>query len=85
MKKDKLKQIVEMLHAQWELKDKDGEFFFLKYMEIACDRSNEETYILEDIKLLAEVLEELEMTYMIKTIEIFDLPAAKKVECLVGE
>lgn len=84
MNKQQLKKVIEMLHAQWELKDKDGEFFFLKYMEVACDRTNEETYILGDLNLLAEVLEEMEMTYMIKTIEIYDLPSAKKVECLIG-
>ena len=85
MKKDKLKKIVETLHAQWELENADGQFFFLKYLEITCDRTNEETYIFEDLNLLAEMLKEMEMTYMIRAIELYDLPSARKVECLIGK
>ena len=80
MKKDKLKQILEMLHAQWDLKNADGQFFFLKYLEITCDRTNEETYILEDLNLLAKMLEEMEMTYLIDTLEIYDYLSAQKIK-----
>lgn len=80
-----MKNVIEMLGAQWELKDGVGEFFFLKYMEQVCDRTNVEMYILEDLELLATVLKEMDMTYLIETIEIYDYPSALVLDYLIAE
>lgn len=85
MNKRHMKNLIEMLGEQWELKDGVGEFFFLKYMEQVCDRTNDEMYILKDLELLAEVLKEMEMTYIIETIEIYDYPSALVLDYLIAD
>ncbi len=83
MDRQHMKNLIEMVGEQWELKDGVGEFFFLKYMEQICDRTNTEMYVLEDLELLAEVLEEMDMTYLIETIEIYDYPSALVLDYLI--
>lgn len=83
MNKQQLKDVIEMLNAQWEMGE-HGEFFFLKYMEQVCDRTNEEMFVLKDLELLAEVLKEMEMTYLVETIEIYDYPSALVLEYLMS-
>lgn len=85
MDKQQLKELINMLGAQWEMDHETAKLFYLKYIEIACDRTNEETYILKDLNLLAEVLEEMELTYLIETIEIYDMPSAQVLDYLVAE
>ena len=85
MHKHELMNLVDTLGEQWKLKDGVGEFFFLKYIEQSCDRSNEELFMLEDLNMLAEVLKKKDMSYLIETIKIHDLHSAQTLVDLIAE
>ncbi|WKA59961.1 hypothetical protein QWY16_07600 [Planococcus shenhongbingii] len=85
MDKHQMRTLVETLGEQLKLKDGVGEFFYLKYIEQSCDRSNEELFMLEDLNLLAEVLKEMDMSYLIETIKVHDLHSAQILQNLIAE
>ncbi|MCC2536566.1 hypothetical protein [Bacillus paranthracis] len=84
MKKTHLENIIQTLIDNMKQGTQEGHFWFWRYMEQLCDKENDELYILGDLPLLAEVLQETSATSLTEILGLFDVHATQELERLLA-